>query len=154
MHNYGCIQGNLTRDPEVRKTNDGVTVVNFQLASTRNYKNRDGNYDADFIPCFAFRNVAERIAKYCKKGSQIIVEGSLESSRYTDNDGNNRTRLQLSVDDFNFSGGRNEGGASDSSSNESRSRSDDRGYNRNASRNNGGDRPQRNDRSDDDDLPF
>lgn len=152
MHNYGCIQGNLTRDPEVRQTNDGVTVVNFQLASTRNYKNRDGEYDADFIPCCAFRNTAERIAKYCKKGSQIIVEGSLESSRYTDSEGNNRTRLQLTVNDFNFSGGRNEnagGGARETTGRETANRNDDRTSNRYAAKN-----TRRAEVDNDDGLPF
>ena len=74
--NYCCFLGNLTRDPELRNTQAGVSVTNFTLA-VRGYQDR-----TDFIKCTAWRGVAESLCKYMKSGDRICVVGRLESTQY------------------------------------------------------------------------
>lgn len=74
--------GRLTNDPKVACSQNGIQVANFTLAVNRTYKNKDGKYDADFIKCIAFRNTAEFIGKYFKKGNQVCIEGSIQTRTY------------------------------------------------------------------------
>ena len=74
--------GRLVRDPEVRSTSTGSSTANFTVAVSRNFKNKDGNYDADFLPCVAFRNSADFVSKYFKKGSLIGIEGRVQTRNY------------------------------------------------------------------------
>ena len=74
--------GNLTRDIELRKTNNGDSVVTFSIAISRNYKNQDGEYDSDFINCVAWRNTAEYLNKYAHKGDKIAVAGRVQVRSY------------------------------------------------------------------------
>ncbi len=82
MYNHCSLVGRLTKDPELKKTQNGVAVVSFNLAVSRNYIAEDGSRPVDFIDCVAYRNVAENIAKYCRKGSQVLVDGSLQTRYY------------------------------------------------------------------------
>jgi len=106
--NKVVLVGRLTRDPEIRSNGSGSSNARFTLAVNRNFKNKDGNYDADFISCVAFRNTAEFISKYFKKGSMICVEGKIQTGSYDAQDGTKRYTTDVVVDNAEFVGGRNE----------------------------------------------
>ena len=115
MLNVCVLTGRLTTDPELKTTDSNTFVVSFSLAVQRNYKAKDSEeYPTDFLNCVAWRNTAEFIANYFKKGSMITVEGSLESRKFTDKNGNNRTAIEVRVDRAHFgdSGKKNESGQS------------------------------------------
>lgn len=101
MLNYITVQGRLTRDPELKTTGNGIHVTSFTVACQRNYQS-NGERITDFIDCVAWRNVADRISKFWKKGQEIVVCGSLESRKYTDRSGNNRTAWEVKVQDAYF----------------------------------------------------
>ncbi len=109
--------GRLTRDPEVRSTSAGVSTANFTIAVNRNYKNKEGNYDADFLPCVAFRNQADFVSKFFKKGSLIGVEGRVQTRNYDAQDGTKRYITEVVVDNIEFVGGKNEGSSVERSDN-------------------------------------
>lgn len=71
-----CLLGRLTRNPELKNLNETI-VTNFTIAVNRNYKNKDGQYEADFINCIAFKVIGEFINKYFLKGQMIGVTGRL-----------------------------------------------------------------------------
>lgn len=78
--------GRLTKDPEVKTTNNGVAMCRFTIAVNRDYKT-NGERQADFISCIAWRETANNLAKYQRKGNQIAVDGSVQVTKYTDNNG-------------------------------------------------------------------
>jgi len=90
--------GNLTRDPELKESASGVQVCRITLAVQRAFKNSEGNYDADFVPCIAFKATADLIAKYTVKGQRISVIGEFRSNPYKDREGNNRTAYEVIID--------------------------------------------------------
>ena len=79
--------GRITKDPELRKTPTDVSVVQFTIAVNRTFQQQNGERQADFINCIAWRNQAENLAKYIKKGGQIAVEGSIQTRSYDDQNG-------------------------------------------------------------------
>lgn len=101
MLNLIALTGRITRDPELRKTDAGVSVTSFSMAVQRNYK-IDGEYPTDFIDCVAWRGTADFICKHFKKGSMITVVGNLETRKFTDKDGNNRKAVEVIVKDAYF----------------------------------------------------
>ena len=101
--------GRLTRDPEVRSTSAGFTTVNFTVAVNRNFKNKDGNYDADFLPCVAFSQTADFVSKYFKKVSMICLDGRVQTRNYDAQDGTKRYVTEIVVENVEFVGGKNEG---------------------------------------------
>ena len=109
--------GRLTRDPEVRSTSAGVSTANFTIAVNRNFKNKDGNYDADFLPCVAFRSQADFVSKFFKKGSLIGVEGRVQTRNYDAQDGTKRYVTEVVVENVEFVGGKNEGASVERSDN-------------------------------------
>lgn len=88
MLNRAVIVGRLTRDPDLRYTPNGVAVANFTVAANRPFKNQQGEQEADFINCVAWRNQAENLANYMKKGSLIGVDGRIQTRSYDNKDGN------------------------------------------------------------------
>ena len=101
--NKVVLVGRLTRDPELRYTPNGVAVANFTVAVNRPFKNQQGEQEADFINCVAWRKAAENLAQYQQKGSLIAVAGSLESSTYVDKDtGKNRYSLEVRAEEIKF----------------------------------------------------
>lgn len=84
------IKGRLTRDPELKNTTNGVKVCTISVAVDRSYS-KDGERQADFFDCTFWRQGAEFISKYFSKGQEIIVQGEMQSRKYTDKDGNSRT---------------------------------------------------------------
>lgn len=93
--------GRLAADPEIRYTTTGDAVCKFRIAINRNYKNKDGQYDADFLTCTAFGKGAEVIANYFKKGNQIAITGSVRTGSY-EKDGKKVYTTEIAVKDFNF----------------------------------------------------
>lgn len=78
MLNKIFIMGRLTRDPELRRTQNGTAVTSFTLAVDRDFKNADGTKDTDFIDVVAWRTTAEFVSKYFSKGRMAVVEGRLQ----------------------------------------------------------------------------
>ena len=78
------ILGRLTGDPELRKTQGGISTCKFTVAVNRKFKNKQGEYEADFISCIAWKEKAEFISRYFSKGKLIALEGELRSGSYQD----------------------------------------------------------------------
>lgn len=103
LNNY-IAQGRLTSDPELRTTEKGgLSVTRFTIAVPRDYKN-DGKEITDFIDCVAWRNTADFITTYFKKGDLIIINGSVETRSYEDKNGNKRKAVEVKVERAYFSG--------------------------------------------------
>lgn len=98
--------GRLARNPEMRTTPSGVATTSFTIAVQRNYANAQGDREADFISCVAWRKQAENIAKYCSKGSQVAVEGRIQTRNYDAQDGTKRYVTEVIADNVSFLGGR------------------------------------------------
>lgn len=81
MINRVALVGRLTRDPELRRTNNGTAVTSFTLAVNRTFQSADGQ-DADFIQCVCWNKLAENVDTYCSKGSLVGIEGKLRSRSY------------------------------------------------------------------------
>ena len=88
--NRVVLLGNMTRDPELRRTGTGKAVTNFTLAL-----NRYNSDDADFVDCVCWERIAENTAQYCYKGSKVAVEGSIQTGSYVDKDGHNRKTVNV-----------------------------------------------------------
>ena len=104
MLNTVVMMGRLTAAPELKKTQSDVSVCSFTVAIDRDYKGADGERQADFIRCVAWRQTAEFIAKYFGKGAMIAVVGSIQSRQYEDKDGQKRTSIEVNVDKASFTG--------------------------------------------------
>lgn len=102
MLNKIFIMGRLTRDPELRRTQNGTAVTSFSLAVDRDFKNADGSKDTDFINVVAWRGAAEFVAKYFSKGRMAVVEGRLQMRDWTDKEGNKRRNAEVLADSIYF----------------------------------------------------
>ena len=101
--------GRLARDPELRTTAGNLSVATFSLAVSRPYSPQNGgDAGADFINCVVWRRQAENLARYCHKGSQIAVEGRIQSRNYTAQDGSKRYVTEVLVDNLTFLGSRSD----------------------------------------------
>ena len=100
--------GRLTHDVEMRQTPNGVSLARFSIAVTRRFKNSNGEYDADFINCIAWRQTGEFIARYFQKGSMIAVVGSIQSRSWDGNDGKKQYATEVIVDEAYFTGSKSE----------------------------------------------
>ena len=111
--------GNLTRDPELRYTPNGVAVAEFGMAMNRNWTSQNGEKREEtcFVDLQAWARTAEVISEYCRKGRPIFVEGRLTFDSWEGRDGQRRSRLRVTVENFQFLGGR---GGDDRSSGQSR----------------------------------
>lgn len=112
MLNKIFIMGRLTRDPELRRTQNGTAVAGFALAVDRDYKNADGTKETDFIEVVAWRSSAEFVSKYFTKGRMAIVEGRLQIRDWTDKDGNKRRNAEVVADNVYFGDSKKEGDSS------------------------------------------
>jgi single-strand DNA-binding protein len=115
MPNLNKVQlmGNITRDPEVRYTPKGTAVTDIGLAINRNYSTDDGDRreETTFVDITFWGRQAEVIGEYMKKGRPLYVEGRLQLDQWEDkNTGQQRSRLKVIGDNFQFLGGRDEGG--------------------------------------------
>ncbi len=99
--------GRLARDPELRTTSSGISMVRFTVAVSRQITSQGSQPQTDFISCIAWRRQAENIAKYCKKGSQVAVDGRIQTGSYDGNDGQRRYTTDIVADNVTFLGSRN-----------------------------------------------
>ena len=109
--NHIVLIGRLIADPETRYTQSGIAVTNFCLAVDRKFKNQAGERDTDFINCVAWRKAAEVIGQYMSKGRQVGVQGSLQSRKWEDKEGNKRVSFEVQVDEFKFLDSKGGGGS-------------------------------------------
>ena len=101
------ITGNLTRDPELRTTPNGANVCSFSVAVNRVYRDSNGEQkeDVSFIDCSAWGKLGEMINQYAKKGTGVLVSGRLDQRSWEDKTtGGKRSRVEIVVEDFNFTG--------------------------------------------------
>ena len=112
MINMVALMGRLTYEPELISTPNGVSVLRFQVACDRSYQTKGQERQADFIDCVAWRKTAEFISRYFHKGSMIAVEGTIQTSNYTDKNGNNRKQIEVLANNVSFCGSKNESGGS------------------------------------------
>jgi single-strand DNA-binding protein len=98
MVNRVVLIGRLTRDPEMRTTTTGKSVVEVSIAVNKRIKPQDGSPDADFFRVKAWGSTAEYISNYLSKGRLIAVDGRLEQRRFTDNSGHSREVIEVVAD--------------------------------------------------------
>lgn len=106
--NRVIIVGNLTRDPELRVTPQGLSICKLSLAVNRNYRTSSGEdrEETTFVDVDAFGKPAEIISKYMAKGRPILVEGRLKTDSWTNQAGEKRSKLKIVLENFQFMGGR------------------------------------------------
>ena len=102
MLNKVVIMGRFTKDPELRRTGSGTAVTSFSLACDRDFKSQSGDKETDFIEVVSWKNTAEFVSKYFRKGRMAVVEGRLQIRDWTDKAGNKRTTAEVVADNVYF----------------------------------------------------
>lgn len=108
MLNKIVIMGRMTKDPELRRTQTGTPVTSFTLAVDRDFKDKSGERETDFIECVAWRGTAEFVTKYFGKGRMAVVEGKLQLRDWTDKEGNKRRTAEVQADNVYFADSKRE----------------------------------------------
>lgn len=101
--NRVVLMGRMTKDPEMRQTQSGVSVCRFSLAVNRRFA-KEGQQNADFINCTAWRQQADFISKYFQKGNMIAIVGSIQTSSWDGQDGKKQYSTDVLVDEAYFTG--------------------------------------------------
>ena len=98
------ISGNLTRDPETRRTAGGTAVMSFGVAVNERAKDANGEWvdRPNFVDCVMFGTRAEAVGRYLSKGSKVAIEGKLRWSQWQTQDGQKRSKLEVIVDEIEF----------------------------------------------------
>ena len=99
--------GRLTRDPELRYTGSNTAVATFSIAVNRNYSNQQGEREADFINIVVWRKQAENVKNYLTQGSQVAIDGRIQTRSYDDNNGQKRYVTEVVADNVEFLGSKN-----------------------------------------------
>ena len=119
--NKVILVGRLGKDPEVRYSNNGNAITNFNLATSRVYKNKQGEKvdETEWHRCVSFGRTAEVCGEYLHKGSLIYVEGRLQTRDWEDKDGNKRWTTEIIIDNMRMLGSKNDrsGSSAESSGN-------------------------------------
>ncbi|MBQ3702513.1 MAG: single-stranded DNA-binding protein [Oscillospiraceae bacterium] len=103
MLNHIVLMGRLVHDPELRRTQSGVSVATFRIAVDRDYADKEtGERKADFIDVVVWRQLAEFVCKYFAKGQMAVVSGRLQMRGWTDNQGNKRTNAEVVANNVYF----------------------------------------------------
>lgn len=102
--------GRLTKNIEIQYTTDNTAFTKFSIAVNRNFKNKNGEYEADFINCTAFKNNAEFLQKYFSKGQMVGISGCIRTRKWVDNDGNNKYATEILVEKATFTEGKKANG--------------------------------------------
>lgn len=102
MINRAVLTGRLTKDPDLKYTSSGTAVVSFTLAVNRQFTNQQGNREADFINCTAWRKTAETLANYTHKGSLIGIDGRIQTRSYDNQQGKKVFVTEIVADSFSF----------------------------------------------------
>ncbi|MDR0248478.1 MAG: single-stranded DNA-binding protein [Oscillospiraceae bacterium] len=109
MLNRIVLMGRLTKDPELRHTQSGHPVASFTLACERDYRPQGEERATDFLDIVAWRNTAEFTSKWFRKGQLVAVSGRLQTRKWQDKEGNNRTSYEVVIDDAYFAEKRGDG---------------------------------------------
>lgn len=118
--NKAILMGRLTRDPELKSTNSGISVCTFSIAIDRRFKNASGERETDFIPIVTWRQTADFVARYFRKGSRIAVVGSIQVRPWEDKDGNRRSTTEVVADEVYFADSKASGESSQNTYSNSR----------------------------------
>lgn len=113
--------GRLTRDPELRYTGNNTAVASFSIAVNRNFTNQSGEREADFINIVVWRKQAENVKNYLTQGSQVAIDGRIQTRSYDDQDGKKRYVTEVVADNVEFLGSKassQQGGNSTSTNSE------------------------------------
>ncbi len=102
MLNRVVLVGRLTHDPELKRTQSDIPVVNFQVAVNRPFSRNEADQQTDFIRVVAWRRQAETLAQYVRKGALIGIDGRLQSNSYEDQTGQRRTTIEVLADSIQF----------------------------------------------------
>ena len=108
MMNHVSIMGRLCADPELRYTQNDVSVTSFRIAVERDYLSQDGERETDFYDVTAWRGTAEIICEYFSKGRMIAIDGRLETRSWEDRDGNNRVSVGIVAESVYFADSKRE----------------------------------------------
>lgn len=108
MLNNAVIMGRLVADPEQRVTNSGISVTSITVAVDRRFTKQGEEKQADFIDVIAWRQTAEFICKYFRKGSMIAIQGYIQTRTYEDKNGIKRKAVEIVADNVSFCGSKNE----------------------------------------------
>lgn len=111
MLNHIVLMGRLTKDPELRRTGNGVAVASFSIAVDRDFSAQDGQKETDFIDIVAWRSTAEFVEKYFSKGRMAVVSGRLQIRSWTDKEGNKRRSAEVVADNVYFGDSKKDGDA-------------------------------------------
>ena len=101
--------GRLTRDPELRYTGSNIPVATFSLAVNRNFSNQNGEREADFINIVVWRKQAENVKNYLTQGSQVAIDGRIQTRSYDDQNGGKRYVTEVVADNVEFLGSKKDG---------------------------------------------
>jgi len=96
--------GRLTKDPELRYTGNNTAVASFTVAVNRNFSNQNGEREADFIPVVVWRKQAENVKNYLSQGSQVAIDGRIQTRSYDDQNGQKRYITEVVADNVEFMG--------------------------------------------------
>ena len=110
MLNLTCLVGRLTKDPELRYTPNNQAVATFSLAVNRNFKSQNGEREADFINCVIWRQQAENLANWAKKGALIGITGRIQTRSYENQQGQRVFVTEVVADNFQLLESRNDRG--------------------------------------------
>ena len=110
MINSAVIIGRICHDLELRTTSSNTSVTNFTVAVDRNYQKQGEEKQTDFIDVVAWRQTADFVCRYFKKGSMIAVQGSIQTRNYEDKNGNKRTSVEIVADNVSFCGSKADNG--------------------------------------------
>ncbi len=110
--------GRLTRDPELRYTGSNVAVASFTIAVNRTFTNQSGEREADFISVVVWRKQAENVKNYLSQGSQVAIDGRIQTRTYDDNEGKRRYVTEVVADNVEFLGGKNPNNNSSNTNNQ------------------------------------
>ena len=102
--------GRLGKDPALTTTTSGINKASFSLATSEKFKNQNGEYktNVEWHNCIAWRNIADLIVQYCFKGSQVYVEGKINTAKWEDAEGNKKEMKQIIVSSIQFLDSKNE----------------------------------------------
>lgn len=102
MINQVTLVGRLTKDPELKRTSEGTPVTNVTLAVNRQYRNQQGEVDADFVQCTLWKKTAENTSRYCRKGSLIGITGRIQTRHYNNQEGKRVYVTEVLADSVKF----------------------------------------------------
>ncbi len=149
MLNSVVLMGRLTADPELKHTSNDLALVRFSIAVDRDYTKAGAEKQTDFINIIAWRNTAEFVSKYFRKGQLVAIKGSIQTGSYTDSNGNKRYTFEVLADNVYFAESKRDSAAAGSYEQPAASRqSEPPATYSNGSASDFGDMPT------DDDLPF